>query len=94
LTAVQSSCTTIAHFDPQRICVVGPCVQDSATTTPAPNIENYAAFKCTAQGYFADPKDCHSYYLCDSNLNAVHRVCMGGGGYYDPENEGCYSGSC
>jgi hypothetical protein len=91
LNAVKSSCTTIAHFDPQRICVVGPCVQGSATTTAAPVS---TVFKCTAEGYFADPKDCRSYYVCDSSLNAVHRVCMGGGGYYDPEDEGCYSGSC
>jgi hypothetical protein len=89
LTAVHSSCTTIAHFDAQRLCVVGPCVQDSATTTI-----NNPTFKCTAQGYYADPEDCHSYYLCDSNLNAVHSVCMGGGGYFDAEDEGCYSGSC
>jgi hypothetical protein len=86
LTAVQSSCTSLAHFDPQRICVIGACVQGSDTTP--------ATFRCTAQGYFADPKDCHSYYVCDSDLNAVHRVCMGGGGYYDSEDEGCYSGSC
>jgi hypothetical protein len=93
LTAVQSTCTTLAHFDPQRICAVGPCVQAS-TTTSAPNTQSHSPFKCTAQGYFADPDDCHSYYMCDSGLNAVHSVCMGGGGYYDPEEEGCYSGSC
>jgi hypothetical protein len=96
LNAVQSSCTALARFDPQRICVVGSCVQGSAattTTTTAPTPNN-TIFKCTSEGYFADPKDCHSYYVCDSGLNAVHRVCMGGGGHYDPVEEGCYSGSC
>lgn len=83
LVAVHSTCTSVARFDPQRICVVGSCLPAPAT-----------AFKCTAEGYFADPNDCHSYYVCDSSLASVHRVCMGGGGYYDAKEEGCFSGSC
>jgi hypothetical protein len=85
LKANPSSCTAIAHFDPQRICVMGSCSQPSNTT---------AAFRCTAEGYFADPTDCRSYYECDSDLNAVHGICMGGGGHFDPDSEGCYAGKC
>jgi hypothetical protein len=84
LVGAQGNCTAAAHFDAQRVCVVGPC-QPAGDST---------AFTCSAQGYFADPKDCHGYYMCDSNLAAAHQVCMGGGGYYDAEDEGCYSGSC
>jgi hypothetical protein len=88
LVGVQSSCTTSAYFDVQRICVVGAC------PTSAPVAGDSSAFKCTAQGYFADSKDCHSYYVCDDTLTAAHKVCMGGGGYYDAQDEGCYAGSC
>jgi hypothetical protein len=93
LNAVRSSCTAKAHFDPQLICVIGPCVLPT-TTTVAPTPVADTPFKCSAKGYFADPKDCHSYYICDTNLNADHRVCMGGGGYYNPVTSGCYFGIC
>ncbi|GFG34323.1 hypothetical protein Cfor_06727 [Coptotermes formosanus] len=89
LNPTHGSCTSAAYFDPTLICVVGPCVQTSpTTTTPAP-VTN-TPFECTTAGYFADPKDCHSYYVCDSSLSSSHHTCMGGGGYFDPDAEGCY----
>ncbi|KDR19207.1 hypothetical protein L798_06262 [Zootermopsis nevadensis] len=101
LDFTQGTCTAIARFDPQLICVVGSCSQSLNTTTTtttttaaAPVTPSNIAFKCTAEGYFADPKDCHSYYACDSSLKAVRGTCMGGGGHFDPESEGCLVGSC
>ncbi|KAJ9575683.1 hypothetical protein L9F63_007442 [Diploptera punctata] len=32
-------------------------------------------FKCSKAGTFADPSDCHGFYTCDKNLNAVHGSC-------------------
>ena len=92
LNPIESTCTASAYFDPTRICIVGPCVQSSPTTPPVP-VSN-TPFQCTAVGYFADPADCHSYYACDSLLTASHHTCMGGGGYFDPYEVGCYYGDC
>lgn len=83
LNPVQSSCTSYAHYDPRSICVIGPCGQSTS-----------GAFKCNDYGYFADPTDCRSYYFCDASLTATHRTCMGGGGYFDAESQGCFFGSC
>jgi hypothetical protein len=97
LNAIQKTCTAIARFDQQRICVVGSCSQSLNTTTTtiaAPVTSTNTAFKCTAEGYFADPKDCRRYYACDSSLNAKSGICMGGGGHFDAESEGCLAGSC
>jgi hypothetical protein len=96
LNSTQSSCTSKAHFDPKSICVLGPCSQNLSTTTitAAPATSPTTPFACTAAGHFADPSDCRSYYTCDSNLNRVHSICMGGGGHFDANSEGCVAGSC
>ncbi|XP_021920296.1 uncharacterized protein LOC110830111 isoform X2 [Zootermopsis nevadensis] len=83
-------------FDPvNRVCKAESCSDPVATTTTAaPVTPSNIAFKCTAEGYFADPKDCHSYYACGSSLKAVRGTCMGGGGHFDRDTEGCVIGSC
>ena len=83
---IHSTCTSAGYFDPQRICVIGECPQ----VNPEPE------FTCAAEGYFADPKDCRMYYQCDgSSLTpAYHGICLGGGGYFDEEQEGCMIGKC
>lgn len=86
LIATHSTCTSVGHFDPILICAFGACVP--GTTTEAP------PFTCTSVGYFADRKDCRSYYYCDESLTPYRGICMGGGGYFDKQEKGCTVGKC
>lgn len=65
------------------------CVESLPSTTPIPQEE----FQCPSAGVFADPKDCHRYYICSSELKAQHKTCRQGF-YFDAKINMCALGFC
>uniref|UniRef100_A0A8D8UZL7 Chitin-binding type-2 domain-containing protein n=1 Tax=Cacopsylla melanoneura TaxID=428564 RepID=A0A8D8UZL7_9HEMI len=65
------------------------CVETLPNTTPQPKQE----FKCSKQGTFPDPYDCHSYYICESDLKPQHKTCRVGF-YFDSKISLCALGFC
>jgi cytoskeletal protein RodZ len=63
----------------------------SPSTTSAPAAD--APFACPSIGVYADPKDCHSYYRCDTISNPQHNTCIILT-KYDPSTTGCSFGFC
>lgn len=65
------------------------CVEALPATTSSPREE----FKCQKAGTFPDPYDCHSYYICGSDLKPQHRTCRVGF-YFDQKLNLCALGFC
>ncbi|KAL1462424.1 hypothetical protein WDU94_014258 [Cyamophila willieti] len=65
------------------------CVETLPTTTPSPREE----FKCSKEGTFPDPYDCHSYYICGKDLKPQHKTCRVGF-YFDQKINMCALGFC
>jgi hypothetical protein len=61
------------------------------TTTSAPTTEG--PFSCPGTGVYADPKDCHSYYRCDTISNPQHNTCIILT-KFDAAKSGCSLGFC
>ncbi|KDR19209.1 hypothetical protein L798_06264 [Zootermopsis nevadensis] len=51
-----------------------------------------AGFKCKAAGFFADPTDCHRFYNCDDDLDAISGTCTAYA-HFDPVDT-CVWGDC
>jgi hypothetical protein len=63
----------------------------TTTTTSAPVADG--PFVCPDVGIYADPKDCRSYYRCDTISNPQHNTCIILT-KYDPSTTGCSFGFC
>jgi hypothetical protein len=100
LQAIHETCFWLTYFNPlARTCTIGGCsiwtkptrfglpVANTTTTPSGP-------FQCPTVGQFPDPKDCRSYYNCDSNLKAKRHTCFFGLGHYDIDNNVCSAGWC
>jgi len=76
--------------------IIRPTVpeEDRTTTEPTTRQTSYPGelFKCIADGYFTDPKDCSKFYFCVSQGNgefARHTYSCGEGLAFDQERKVC-----
>jgi hypothetical protein len=61
---------------------------EASTEAPAE-----AEFACPGTGVYADPKDCHSYYRCDTPTEPKHSTCLIFT-KFDASKPGCSLGLC
>lgn len=50
-------------------------------------------FSCRTMGLYSDPKDCKSYYYCDSSLKTQHYSCPRNS-YFNQDRKSCQRGVC
>ncbi|XP_069685724.1 probable endochitinase isoform X2 [Periplaneta americana] len=70
------------------VCKVTGCTGAPSTTTAS------SAFQCTSVGLFPDPDNCHKFYSCDKDMQAIPGQCMNGKGSFDPDMRVCENKPC
>lgn len=100
LSAKHESCFRWTYFHPIiKGCSIGGCsiwTNPSRFGLPEANTTTNVSeqFQCPTVGQFPDPKDCRSYYSCNSKLKPQRYLCFFGIGHYDIENNICTLGLC
>ena len=87
LHAYHSSCALNEYFDPENMCVSGPCPHSA---TKSKTRVTTTEFKCEELGIFEDENDCTSYHVCLSNRTAERHTCLQG--HFDASSRQCSEG--
>ena len=88
-----NNCSNFYVCDDDLTPTLGTCPGDEGGFNNATKMcSDKSCFHCPTPGFFADPDDCHSFYICNENLVANHSTCTQYA-HFDPVSI-CVLGDC